>query len=753
MAKIIQVTTLDDNSPKGDGLVSLREAIDEANGTAGETKISFAGALRGGTIYLQDYLEVTGGNITIDGDINNDGFNDITISGDSNQNGILNNSDSRLLVVRAGGTITMDYVNLVDSFFNNAGNATERAAAIANLGGNLTITNGVVSGNGAFGGNTNGDAATIFNGASGTLTVVDTLFTNNSSTGGTGFEAVSGILNKGTLVADKVGFDGVASGGGGGSTVGIKNDGALSNGGNPILVGLGTGGTGVVGGAANPVRTGVSGSIEDDLTLEIDGVNETVALGFANDDLINVTGGTSTVIGGHGEDIVQVQPNVDSVDFFGGAGVDRIDLSDSQLGGATVDLRITTLQAVATGFDLLLDSVENVFGTPDGDTIIGDSGSNKIAGHGGTDTIYGYGGADSLFASEGGTGLDPVIIHGGGGSDVINFRIGTAVIDGAGTGSTKDKHRDTFSFADSGQGGDIDLRETGAQAITFETTVTLTGIENVSGSIFDDKLTGTNGNNRVAGLEGDDILVGLGGKDEFFGGAGKDSIKGGNGADKADGGSGADVISGGNGEDTLGGGTGNDKLFGGGKDDVLRGGDGVDLVSGQAGNDSLIGDAGKDELIGGAGNDKADGGNGADKITLGAGNDIGEGGAGNDKLYGNNGSDELRGGAQADNLFGGSGADELFGDNGKDKIDGGAGGDIMTGGFGADTFVLLGSSGNDVIRDFVIGTDKIDLDGSLKFNDLAISQVGSDALVEFNGNSVRLQGIDGDDLSGSDFLF
>ncbi len=84
-----------------------------------------------------------------------------------------------------------------------------------------------------------------------------------------------------------------------------------------------------------------------------------------------------------------------------------------------------------------------------------------------------------------------------------------------------------------------------------------------------------------------------------------------------------------------------------------------------------------------------------------------------------------------------SAGDVIAGRGGNDTIIGTGGRDVMTGGAGGDTFAfeLLSDSvtggGRDVIKDFVAGTDKIDLtsieaDTSV-FNDQAFSFIGSTA--------------------------
>ena len=58
---------------------------------------------------------------------------------------------------------------------------------------------------------------------------------------------------------------------------------------------------------------------------------------------------------------------------------------------------------------------------------------------------------------------------------------------------------------------------------------------------------------------------------------------------------------------------------------------------------------------------------------------------------------------------GGSDSDVIDGGSAADNIDGGTGNDIITGGADADVFVVDLSAGNNVVTDFVNGTDRIDL--------------------------------------------
>lgn len=170
--------------------------------------------------------------------------------------------------------------------------------------------------------------------------------------------------------------------------------------------------------------------------------------------------------------------------------------------------------------------------------------------------------------------------------------------------------------------------------------------------------------------------------DTIFAKAGDDVVIGGDTDDALHGGSGDDILVGNDGDDRFDGGDGNDVMFGG---------LGADDMSGNAGNDIMYGGLGDDELFGGAGNDSLYGGKGVDFMWGGDGDDLVDGGDGDDQIAGGEGNDTLLAGA------------------GNDRLIGGAGNDRLTGGTGADVFMLLPESGHDVITDFRVSEDRIDL--------------------------------------------
>ncbi|MCF5084955.1 retention module-containing protein [Pseudomonas gessardii] len=178
---------------------------------------------------------------------------------------------------------------------------------------------------------------------------------------------------------------------------------------------------------------------------------------------------------------------------------------------------------------------------------------------------------------------------------------------------------------------------------------------------------------------------------------------------------------------TLTGTNGDDILMAGPGSNLLNGGDGNDVLSAGTGNNQMHGGNGNDLLFSGIGNDLLDGGAGIDTVSyahatagvtvnLGLGGAQVTGGAGTDtlqaleNLIGSNFNDVLTGDGNNNLISGGLGNDTLKGEGGDDLLVGGPGTNTLTGGPGADTFqYLAGNSGHDVITDFTVGSDKLDL--------------------------------------------
>ncbi len=125
---------------------------------------------------------------------------------------------------------------------------------------------------------------------------------------------------------------------------------------------------------------------------------------------------------------------------------------------------------------------------------IGGNGADRLYGQGGDDLLYGDAGADRI---DGGSGNDTAYYNGSTAGVTINLNVGTG---GTVTGSGGWAQGDT-----------------------------LFGIENLSGSDFNDRFTGTSAVNTFWGGAGSDTLNTGDGADFAYGGGGNDTINGGTG--------------------------------------------------------------------------------------------------------------------------------------------------------------------------------------------------------------------------------
>ncbi|MBA5248240.1 MAG: type I secretion C-terminal target domain-containing protein, partial [Gammaproteobacteria bacterium] len=153
--------------------------------------------------------------------------------------------------------------------------------------------------------------------------------------------------------------------------------------------------------------------------------------------------------------------------------------------------------------------------------------------------------------------------------------------------------------------------------------------------------------------------------------------------------------------------------------------------------------------IGGSAADTITGSNAADFITGNGGNDILTGGEGNDTLIGGDGHDNLKGGAGDDILIGGLGHDDLTGGAGKDI-------------FKFDRILDSSRLGfNDVIQDFEVGEDRLDLSSILSGKDINANNISDYVYMEIGDftrsgeskkyyTSMRID-IDGQLDGGTDF--
>ncbi|MEH6405086.1 MAG: calcium-binding protein, partial [Sneathiella sp.] len=430
------------------------------------------------------------------------------------------------------------------------------------------------------------------------------------------------------------------------------------------------------------------------------------------DTLLNFDATTTsfTVSGSSGDDLITGFSNGYYVGFQGNGGNDT-------LVGSTTSFNRLDYGFVDSGINIQFDSITEGSGTTSDD---GKGGSDIFSG---MDEVRGSDFDDTMFGSDfddrfiGRSGND--IINGGGGYDLVRY-------DRTGLENGINVNLETGIVLNDGY-GDQD---------------TLTSIEEVRGSSYDDIIVGSANSDNLKGRDGEDTLIGGDGDDWLLGGADADTMDGGVGYDAVqyfDMGAGITAIMTGSGNgtvqhdgvmDTL---INIEKIHGSDFNDSLTGGTDNDDFYAEGGNDTLIGNGGNDSLHGEEGNDLMWGNEGNDRLDGGDGGDTLDGGAGDDWIFtGNNGGsgnglDVIIGGLGSDNFdfdstagffvvdysgltvgqIGASGGlyvdlDEGYADKGDAGFDSFHNLDkIAVGGYaGANGFALIGSDGEDTITGF-----------------------------------------------------
>ncbi|MEL6207314.1 MAG: calcium-binding protein [Pseudomonadota bacterium] len=522
--------------------------------------------------------------------------------------------------------------------------------------------------------------------------------------------------------------------------------------------------------------------------LTIDGSNVNTADLGSNSDIVNlINGGTAgTIILGRGQDTLNSgSGNVDAV--VGYSGGQRVNVQD--------DGRVGSVDLSEGANELILRKNARVdsYRTDGGaDSLTVNEGSfvDQATMGSGNNTVLLRG--DAIVSSlQTGQGNDDIRLNGD--ARIFSMKIGQ----GENTvTSNRGNIEQIYSFEGSntlniGSGGVQQVVFSGFNTgLTHSVSVANGGF---LGSLqtFDDADTdvtvGDGGFNSIALSGGDDTVVSNGGS---FG-----SARLSRGADEAtiNGGSGA-LVGLGDGQDTItvndGGfvdyirtGKGNDLVdmngtssaiainTGDGTDTVSLGENGAELVNLGRGNDTVNLDwivAGvKLQINGGGGTDRVDMSDFNTGMTLDL-NDIGfqsigaaPGGRNNtfllaldgveeivtskraDRVQGSDSADEFIGGnSGADTINAGNGDDTIWGGDGRDVIRGWGGDDVIRGGGkndtlfgngGDDVFEFRRGHGTDTIRDFEVGSDRLDFQGSNNLNDFDITQ---------DGNNVRVAWID-----------
>ncbi|MFT3722040.1 MAG: M10 family metallopeptidase C-terminal domain-containing protein [Hyphomonadaceae bacterium] len=442
-------------------------------------------------------------------------------------------------------------------------------------------------------------------------------------------------------------------------------------------------------------------------------------IGSNGEDRLTGNSQANSLYGGYGADTLD-----------GGAGNDLLDGGDdfdtatyqSATSAVTVSLALSGAQnTLGAGTDTLV-SIENLAGSSFNDVLTGNSTANVLSGGAGNDILDGGGdldtasyqsatsavsvslalsgaqntfgaGTDTLISIENltGSGFDDVltgtgganVLSGGAGNDTLIGGGGNDVLDG-GTGI------DTAVYRSAASGVSVSLAIMIPQATGGSGTNTLRGIENLTGSAFNDVLTGDGGSNVLDGGSGADLLVGGLGNDVYV-------------VDNA-----GDIVT---------------ELVGEGRDTVFTSTGVVigselrytlsanveDLaVSGFAGAINLFGNALANLIVGNGAVNALDGGAGADMLIGGGGNDlyfvdniadviIENAGEGRDTVYtsiayyslgDNEIEDVVITGSAGCYVVGNALANLMVGGVGADALDGGAGADFMVGGAGNDTYFV-----------------------------------------------------------------
>jgi Ca2+-binding RTX toxin-like protein len=165
------------------------------------------------------------------------------------------------------------------------------------------------------------------------------------------------------------------------------------------------------------------------------------------------------------------------------------------------------------------DSAAVTISYQQGHTLVGTAGDDVLVAGSGDNLINAGDGNDVLTAGNGNNAL-----HGEGGNDLLFSGSGNDLLDG-GTGN------DTASYAHAMAGVSVNLGLTAAQATGGAGNDTLAAIENLTGSNFNDALSGDHLSNIINGGLGHDILKGGDGDDFLIGGLGNNTLTGGSGAD------------------------------------------------------------------------------------------------------------------------------------------------------------------------------------------------------------------------------
>lgn len=262
------------------------------------------------------------------------------------------------------------------------------------------------------------------------------------------------------------------------------------------------------GGAGNDLLIGGAGN--DDLN---GGAGDDTLIGGAGNDIYTLSEGNDTIVPDAGNDELILELTDRTVKTLEKSGANLVvTFTDTNNNDHTTTVTgvfgLTPLQSIT--FTSAGDDPETFTFTP-GDTASGGdeilfatSGGSTLTGGAGRDFLVGSSGDDEL---NGGTGDNAFL--GGAGNDTIN-------------GSTDSLDFDEVIYETATSGVTVDLAA--GSATGGAGTDILNDIEGVSGSQYNDVITGDADDNDLYGEGGDDTLDGGAGDDYLFGGDGDDTL-------------------------------------------------------------------------------------------------------------------------------------------------------------------------------------------------------------------------------------
>lgn len=207
-----------------------------------------------------------------------------------------------------------------------------------------------------------------------------------------------------------------------------------------------------------------------------------------------------SIFGGDGDDNLDGGAGADALD--GGLGWDIAWYSNAA-GPVTVDLGGFVANTGEAAGDTL-NLIDGIWGSTNGDLLLGDQWSNRLFGHAGADNIYGRGGNDDIYGQEGNDNFD-----GGAGADRFFGGDGFDFV--------------YYSTATSGIRADLGNFLTGVGDSLNDFFDEF--VDGLVGSVFDDMLWGDEWSNTLRGHEGNDKLDGGGLNDSLYGGGGVDEFR------------------------------------------------------------------------------------------------------------------------------------------------------------------------------------------------------------------------------------